>query len=121
MRSGYGIKESVNTQLSTNAPASHYAPAQNAVSYFPEFNYETYWRLLSCSGGNQATFEFKENEYSTYNRKVHFSPLWYPDGSYTMYTYALDSWTPVGMLSLNLNDSIQIQGSLYDDWFSKRE
>jgi hypothetical protein len=25
------------------------------------------------------------------------------------------------MLSVNLNDSIQIQGSLYDDWYSKRE
>lgn len=121
MCSGYGLKESATAQFGSNAPSSHYAPAQNAVSYFPEFRYGTYWRLLSCTGGNTPSFEFKENEYSTYSRKVHFSPLWYPDGSYTVYTYVLDGWTPVGMLSLNLSDSIQIQDSLYDDWFSKRE
>ena len=69
-----------------------------------------------------VSFTFKDNEFSTYNRKVHFTPIWYPDGSaYTVYTYIIDAWTPAGMLSVNVNDSIQIQGSLYDDWYSKRE
>ena len=26
-----------------------------------------------------------------------------------------------GMLSVNVNDAVQIQGSLFDDWYSKRE
>ena len=122
MKSGYGIKESATARFSANAPESHYAPAQTAVSYFPEFSYDNYWRLLSCSGGNPATFAFKANEYSTYGRNVHFTPVWYPDGTnYTVYTYVIDAWTPSGMLSLNLNDAVQIQGSLYDDWYSKRE
>ena len=122
MKSGYGIKEAANAHFSANAPDSHYAPAQTAVSYFPEFSYDSYWRLLACSGGNPATFTFKPNEYSTYGRNVHFTPIWYPDQtSYTVYTYVIDAWTPSGMLSLNLNDAIQIQGSLYDDWYSKRE
>lgn len=121
MKSGYGIKEAASARTSTNAPASHYAPAQTAVSYFPEFSYDNYWRLLTSSGGNAPSFHFKENEFSTYNRAVHFTPIWYPNGSYTVYTYVMDLWTPVGMLSTNLNDSVQIQGSLYDDWYSKRE
>lgn len=122
MKSGYGIKESATARFSANAPESHYAPAQTAVSYFPEFSYGNYWRLLSCSGGNPATFAFKANEYSTCGRNVHFTPVWYPDGTnYTVYTYVIDAWTPSGMLSLNLNDAVQIQGSLYDDWYSKRE
>lgn len=122
LKSGYGIKESTTARFSANAPESHYAPAQTAVSYFPEFSYDSYWRLLSCSGGNPATFAFKANEYSTYGRNVHFTPVWYPDGTnYTVYTYVIDAWTPSGMLSLNLNDAVQIQGSLYDDWYSKRE
>lgn len=122
MKSGYGIKESATANFSANAPDSHYAPAQTAVSYFPEFGYDMYWRLLSCSGGNTATFAFKPNEYSTYNRNVHFTPVWYPDGTaYTVYTYIIDAWTPSGMLSVNVNDSVQIQGSLFDDWYSKRE
>ena len=121
MKSGYGVKEDLTATFSANAPGSHYAPAQTAVSYFPEFSYDSYWRLLSCNGGNPAAFTFKPNEYSTYGRNVHFTPVWYPDNTYTIYTYVIDAWTPSGMLSINLSDSIQIQGSLYDDWYSKRE
>ena len=122
MKSGYGIKEAAFANFSSNAPGSHYAPVQTAVSYFPEFSYETYWCLLEKNGGNSASFTFKPNEYSTYGRKVHFTPVWYPDNTaYTVYTYIIDAWTPSGMLSLNVNDSIQIEGSLYDDWYSKRE
>ena len=122
MKSGYGVKQSAQALVTVNAPASHYTPAQTAVSYFPEFFYKDYWRLLTCSGGLAATFSFQPNEFSTYLRNVHFTPLWYPDGAaYTVYTYILDIWTPAGMLSLNLNDNVQIQGSLYDDWYSKRE
>ena len=122
MKSGYGIKEGATANFSSNAPDSHYAPAQTAVSYFSEFGYDMYWRLLSCSGGTSASFAFKPNEYSTYNRNVHFTPVWYPDGTaYTVYTYIIDAWTPSGMLSVNVNDSVQIQGSLFDDWYTKRE
>lgn len=122
MKSGYGIKETASASMSVNAPASHYAPAQTAVSYFPEFSYKNYWRLLTCSGGMSPSFQFQQNEYSTYNRQVHFTPIWYPDQTaYTVYTYIIDAWTPAGMLSLNVNDSVQINGSLYDDWYSKRE
>lgn len=120
MKSGYGIKESATAQFSANAPSSHYAPAQTAISYFPEFEYESYWRLLASSGGNPASFTFKPNEYSTYGRSVHFTPVWYPDNtSYTVYTYVIDAWTPSGMLSMNISDSIYIQGSMFDDWYSK--
>lgn len=122
MKSGYGIKENATASFSSNAPDSHYAPAQTAVAYFPEFGYDMYWRLLSCSGGLNATFAFKSNEFSTYNRNVHFTPVWYPDGTnYTVYTYIIDAWTPSGMLSVNVNDAVQIQGSLFDDWYTKRE
>ena len=121
MKSGYGIKEDVTARFHANAPSSHFTPVQTAVSYFPEFDYDSYWRLLACDGGNPAHLYFKPNEYSTYGRNVHFTPVWYPDDAYTVYTYVIDAWTPSGMLSMNVTDSIQIRGSLYDDWYSKRE
>lgn len=123
MKSGYGVKENANARLSSNAPSSHYTTAQTAVSYFSEFKYQTYWRLLSRrQNGLNSTFQFKENPYSTYNRNVHFSPVWYPDHSdYTVYTRIIDAWTPAGMLSVNVNDSVDINGSLFDDWYTKRE
>lgn len=117
MKSGYGMKISINSQLSTNAPLSHDTAPQTAATYFPEFLYKTYWRHLDCTPNDTAAiFQFKNNIYSTYNDRVHFTPLWYPDGTYTAYTYLEDAWTPAGMLSANLNDYVKIKGSCYDDW-----
>ena len=28
----------------------------------------------------------------------------------------IDCWTPVGMLSVNLSDTLTISGNLWDDW-----
>ena len=117
MKSGYGVNISVNAQVSTNAPSRHTTWAQNAVSYFPEFSYDTYWRLHDrITSGYNATLELKQNKYSTYNRRVHFLPVWFPDTTYTTLTWAIDAWTPVGMLSVNLTDYVNIRQSVFSDW-----
>lgn len=117
MKSGYGVKAAVNAQFSTNAPSSHVTGAQTATTYFPEFRYEDYWRVLDrTAGGYSAQFQFKTNKYSTYNRRVHFLPIWYPNGQYTADTYIQDAWTPAGMLSVSARGNVTISGSLYDDW-----
>ena len=117
MPSAYGVKISVTSDMTSPAPSFHITGAQTAVSYFPEFQYKTYWRYLAYSaGGESSSFHFKNNIYSTYNRPVHFTPLWFPDGKYTVYTYLQDAWTPAGMLSMNLNDYVTIKGSVYDNW-----
>ena len=122
MKSGYGVKTEVRATLSTDATTSHITYPQTAFSVFPEFQYQTYLRLLQRSGGQSAKFIFKPNEFSTYDRTVHFTPLWFPDATdYTIYTQVWDTWTPDGMLSINLNDYVSIQGSLYDDWYTNRE
>lgn len=116
MKSGYGFQELVTTYVSTNQDSA-VTPAQNAVTYFPEFQYERFWRLLErMRNGYSMTHELKKNEYSTYHRRTHFTPIWYPDGDYTPYTWLLDCWTPAGMLSVNLIDTIQIEGNLWSDW-----
>ena len=115
-KSGYGIQQTVTANVSTTQ-SSAVTAAQNAVTYFPEFNYEGFWRLLDRSvSGKRSAFAFKNNPYSTDNRPTHFTPIWYPDGSYTPYTWLLDCWTPAGMLSMNLTDSIRISGDLWEDW-----
>lgn len=110
MKSGYGINETVTASISGNG---QHTELQNAVAYFPEFYYKTYWRLLEYT--NDA-LEFRKNKYSTYNNRTHFTPLWYPDGNYKVYTWAIDCWTPAGMLSANLTDSLTIKGNVFDDW-----
>ncbi|AGL02884.1 hypothetical protein [Desulfoscipio gibsoniae] len=116
MKSGYGVNQTVTANVSTNQSSAVTDP-QTAVTYFPEFRYETYWRQLERTQyGYSSKFEFKSNQYSTYKRRTHFTPIWFPDGSYTPYTWLIDCWTPAGMLSMNLADSVNIQGSLWDDW-----
>ncbi len=110
MKSGYGINEKVTASISGNG---EHTELQNAVAYFPEFYYQTYWRLLEKTGG---ALEFRKNKYSTYNNRTHFTPIWMPDGSYKVYTWAIDCWTPAGMLSANLTDSLTIKGNVFDDW-----
>lgn len=114
MKSGYGVKTTVSTTVSTNAPNSHITYAQNVIAYFPEFKYQKYWRVLDMTSG--GVFQFKSNKYSTYNSRVHFTPLWYPDGKYNVYAELIDFWTPDGMLRMNLNDGVNISGNLYSDW-----
>ncbi|OCN01970.1 hypothetical protein A7X67_04230 [Clostridium sp. W14A] len=116
MKSGYGINETVTANVSTNQ-SSAVTGAQTALTYFPEFGYKNYWRLMDLtSTGYNARFEFQKNPYSTYNRRTHFTPLWMPDGAYTPYTYLLDCWTPSGMLCRCLTDSVTISGDLWSDW-----
>lgn len=116
IKSGYGVNITVNAKTISNQ-SSAVTGAQTAISYFPEFYYKKYWRLLDLTqGGFQPTFQFKSNKYSTYRRRTHFTPIWMPDGAYTVYTYLLDCWTPDGMLSTNLTDSVQISGNLWSDW-----
>lgn len=113
MKSGYGINQTVNGSVSSNQSYSVTQP-QNAVSYFPEFGYKTYWRLLERV--SLGRFEFQKNIYSTYKNRTHFTPIWMPDGAYTINTWLIDAWTPDGMLSANLTDSLTIRGNLWEDW-----
>jgi hypothetical protein len=116
LKSGYGINQVTTAHVSTNQ-SSAVTNAQTALTYFPEFQYQAYWRKLDqTQSGYNAKFEFPINKFSTYKRRTHFTPIWMPNGSYTPYTWLFDCWTPDGMLSMNLTDSVYIQGSLWDDW-----
>lgn len=116
IKSGYGVNQTVNTYVRTNQ-SSAVTPVQTVVSYFPEFQYRTYRRLLECmQDGYSARFEFQQNNYSTYRRRTHFTPVWYPNGTYAVYTSGFDAWTPAGMLSFSGRDALTIRGNLWQDW-----
>lgn len=115
-KSGYGINQEVSSKARTNQNSA-VTRTPNAVSYFPEFGYETYWRLLErVRSGKNSEFEFQKNNYSTYKNPTHFTPIWMPDGAYKVNTWLIDVWTPVGMLSMNLTDELTVRGSMWDDW-----
>lgn len=117
MKSGYGIEVEVRAHISGNT--EYCTGSQSANVLFPEFNYlkkgeEKYNRLLEKVGN---VFVFKQNEYSAYNDRVHFTPIWYPDNSnYTVYAEVFDVWCPAGQLTVRMTDRVRIKGNVYDDW-----
>ena len=117
MKSGYGIQINVDTHLSGDT--QYCTGSQTANVLFPEFNYNRhnttlYNRLLEKVNGS---FVFKKNKYLTYNDRVHFTPIWFPDKkNYTVYVEVFDVWCPAGQLSVRLTDQIYIKGNVYDDW-----
>lgn len=134
-KSGYGYKLSLNSKVASNTnvdPQKNLSGVGSAFTYFSEFdfkegvkltdNFEQYNRQSQQTDQKyydstaEATLEFKENSFSANNNRVHFTPLWYPDGKYSIYTETFDAWTPGGMLSLAKSADFNMNGNVYDDW-----
>ena len=66
MKSGYGVNQVVTARVNSSQRSATTA-LQNAVSYLPEFNYESFWRLLDrmSISSSSSRLEFQKNEYST--------------------------------------------------------
>lgn len=117
MKSGYGVNTALECTININAPRQAYTQAQTTQMYFPEFEYGTYFRVLDRAvQAHKSTFRFKENRFSTFKSRAHFTPVWFPDGTYRTYTMVYDAWTPMGMLRMNKTASVEIIGNLFDDW-----
>ena len=127
MRSGYGftISYAPSLVLPTGCEVPHsnaYTGIQMAYVTFPEFKYSqttNYFRtLLKVSG----KWVFVSNGYADNSERLHFTPLWYPNGNYIVSATATEVWTPVGMISTRRNsNTIIIVDSAYDDWYVGEE
>lgn len=125
MKSGYGYTLSLYPSMTSVSGAVYpgsagYTAIQRAYATFPEFSYQAatgkYRTLQSISG----TFQFQINPYAD-GRRLHYTPLWFPNGNYTVSCYLYDYWTPAGMLSARINsNAININGSAYDDHYIGR-
>lgn len=129
-RSGYGI--SINAEFNdVMLPAggrNGVTSFQSAVMLFPEDMYMQSGEMLERTEFNgTVNFEHRANPYSVYyneadsdNSRVHFTPVWYPDGEYTVIVYYFDMWTPVGTLWNAAYYSADISGTVFDDWYITR-
>lgn len=123
MRSGYGIYLSYApgiTSISgyTMPLGSAYTEVQRVEAAFPEFKYAKTigsFRSIEKYGG---VWVFVRNTSADLNERLHFTPLWYPNGNYIVSVTATDVWTPAGMISSVRNsNTIKIVDSAYDDWY----
>lgn len=120
IKSGYGIEVEIASNVTGGS--SNCTGIQSACVYFPEFNYRKYRRDAKLPGASLlSTLYLPVNQYSIKQSKVHFTPIWYPDGIYTVYVETFDAWTPGGMLCSKGTASIDIEGNMWDDWYIRKE
>lgn len=117
MKSGYGVEVNVEPLVQYGSGVADYdvTPIQNAVATFPEFGYETYDRLLEKV--DPRNWMFKQNPFSYYGNRIHYTPIWFPDGDYTVPVCVFDAWTPGGQLYATVSDTLNIFGDVLDDWY----
>jgi hypothetical protein len=126
IESGFGLEADATVSLTSNCndPDKLVGP-QYLYVYYPETNYgnssapgfEYYHETMERISGTEynGLWALQENQFSSleYSR-VHYTPLWYPDGQYTAVCMALNSWTPAGKLTYGTEDSVNISGDMYD-------
>ena len=126
MKSGYGFYlkyvpefKAVSGRIMPDDSA--YTYPQTAYATFPEFGYAAtagkYKTLERLSGKWYFGQDFSVED----SERLHFTPLWYPDGDYIVYVTVSDVWTPAGMITASGSaPTITISGSAYDDWYLGR-
>lgn len=116
-KSGYGVEAYMKVAVTTNYDRSGIiTPAQRVWVYTPESNYSLFKDLELTLSGFTMNAKLRPNKYSTYNARLHFTPVWFPDGYFTMYGKAMDIWTPAGEVNTGYSGRVTISGSVYDDW-----
>jgi len=123
IRSGYGFSISYAPTVTTvsgynNPGSSAYTSVQSVYATFPEFNYATTsgnYRTLQYVDGK---WQFVQNINAVDSERIHFIPVWFADGNYTVSVTASRVWTPAGMISATRTaNTFNIDGSIYDDYF----
>lgn len=125
-RSGYGLNTAVTVSL-TGVDDDMYAGNAKVNAYYPEFNYSTATNKSNMllvedenESGYTADFTFDANADTISGSAMHLTPVWFPNGEYSVKYEVYDIWTPAGMLTSNTYALINIEGSMYDDYYTQR-
>jgi len=125
MESGFGFSVQCTTTLTTNYDHTEkLVGAQMVWVRYPESAYgqlsswETVRDELQVQTGEagslNATWRLAVNPYSVTESRLHYVPLWYPDGEYVAWAQAFYSWSPIGQLYEHKTDTLTIEGDMYD-------
>lgn len=125
MESGFGFSVQCTTTLSTNYDRPEkLVGAQMIWVRYPESAYGqlSEWQNVRDSlevktgevGDMTITWQLAINPYSTTGSRLHYTPLWFPDGEYVAWAQAFYAWSPVGQLYSHTTDSLTIEGDMYD-------
>ncbi len=125
MESGFGYSVSCSTVITTNYDRPEkLTGAQMVWMRSPESAYGQLARWqdvrdsLAVKTGNPGdaavTWQLKANPWSAIGSRLHFVPLWFPDGEYLAWVQAFYGWSPAGQLFDFKTDTLVIDGDMYD-------
>lgn len=123
MGSGYGYSLTYEPRITAvsgcqAADDSMVTGVQNATARYKEYNYALgagKCTTLECDSG---AFLFTANGEG---ERLHYTPVWLPDGEYAVNVDAGECWTPAGRLrGTVVTNAIVIEGSMYDDYYYGR-
>lgn len=123
MKSGYGFSMTYSPYVTTLSgcsmpQSSAYTDIQTVYATLPEKSYSNKsgeYRVLEYYN---SYWRFIKNNEANREERLHYIPLWYDDGDYTISVTVTDVWTPSGVITaVRSSNTIYIDGSLYDDWY----
>ncbi len=124
VQSGFGVEQTAGAVLTTNYDhPEKLVGVQDLWLTYPETGYGMdvggytgyYEQMISdVLGGLSNTWSYPINPYSVANMPLHYIPLWYPDGEYTVLCTAFGAWSPNGQMFADLPDSVTVSGNMYD-------
>jgi hypothetical protein len=125
MESGFGLQVHCTTMLTSNYdhPDKLIGPQMVWVRC-PESGYglTADWQNVRDSletqvgqaGDWAVTWQYAVNPYSQTTCRLHYTPIWFPDGDYTALAQVFYAWSPVGQLYDYITDNVIIEGDMYD-------
>lgn len=125
MESGFGFSIQCTTTLTNNYDhPEKLVGTQMVWMRYPESAYGqlSAWENVRDNlevktgeaGDMTITWRLVLNPYSATGSRLHYVPLWFPDGEYVAWAQAFYAWSPVGQLFEHKTDTLAILGDMYD-------
>ena len=125
IESGFGVSIAVKTELSTNYDhAEKLVGVQRVWCWSSESGYgelsgysdvfDSLQTKEGSSGDKVISWQYKVNPYSETDSRLHYTPLWFPDGTYRIQAQGFKAWSPAGEMYATESDAVTIDGDMYD-------
>lgn len=125
MESGFGFSISCTTDLITNY--DHPEKLVGAQMVWVRCSESAYGQLSAWqnvrdslevktgeAGEMTVTWQLAVNPYSVTGSRLHYTPIWFPEGEYVAWVQAFYAWSPIGQLYEYKIDTLTILGDMYD-------
>ena len=115
----YSVNYAVKSGKIKDKAESGMTDVSECLVYYPEFCWKEDSGSFTSTEKINGSFVYKENPDAEGDR-IHYMPLWYPDGNDNYYVFAnfTGAWTPSGELSACVkSNAFSVDGTYFDDWY----